>query len=102
MEAVWKIEVEDFPAFIVINHEGRDFYADLDAQRPLVQVGTPGQTLETTSAARPVHEFCRSVVFPEKNVLLYFPAKMVACVSRQQRCQFINRGCNRKSDRKLT
>ena len=39
MEAVWKIEVEDFPAFIVINHEGRDFYADLDAQRPLLQPG---------------------------------------------------------------
>ena len=41
MEAVWKIEVEDFPAFIVINHEGKDFYADLAAQRPpaLLQVG---------------------------------------------------------------
>lgn len=41
MEAVWKIEVEDFPAFIVINHEGQDFYADLAAQRPpaLVQLG---------------------------------------------------------------
>ncbi len=39
MEAVWKIEVEDFPAFIVINHEGRDFYADLDERRPLVQPG---------------------------------------------------------------
>ena len=40
MEAVWKIEVEDFPAFIVINHQGRDFYTDLAAQRPptLVQV----------------------------------------------------------------
>jgi len=34
MEAVWKIEVEDFPAFIVINHEGKDFYADLAAQCP--------------------------------------------------------------------
>ena len=33
MEAVWKIEVEDFPAFIVINHEGKDFYADLDVQK---------------------------------------------------------------------
>ena len=41
MEAVWKIEVEDFPAFIVINHEGRDFYADLDAQRPLIQPDKP-------------------------------------------------------------
>ncbi len=34
MEAVRKIEVENFPAFIVINHEGRDFYADIAAQRP--------------------------------------------------------------------
>ena len=44
MEAVWKIEVEDFPAFIVINHEGRDFYNDLDAQRPLVQPDKPAKT----------------------------------------------------------
>ena len=45
MEAVWKIEVEDFPAFIVINHEGQDFYADLAAQRPpgLVQVTSQGK-----------------------------------------------------------
>ncbi len=28
MEAVWKIEVEDFPAFIVIDHEGNDFFTD--------------------------------------------------------------------------
>ena len=43
MEAVWKIEVEDFPAFIVINHKGQDFYADLNMQRPptLVQLGEP-------------------------------------------------------------
>ena len=34
MEAVWHIEVEDFPAFIVINHEGKDFYAELAAQHP--------------------------------------------------------------------
>ncbi len=39
MEAVWRIEVEDFPAFIVVNHEGKDFYADLAAKRPpLVQI----------------------------------------------------------------
>jgi tartrate dehydratase beta subunit/fumarate hydratase class I family protein len=40
MEAVWKIEVEDFPAFIVINHEGKDFYADMDTQKAanLIQV----------------------------------------------------------------
>jgi fumarate hydratase class I len=34
MEAIWRIEVEDFPAFIVINHQGKDFYAELAAKRP--------------------------------------------------------------------
>jgi len=34
MEAVWKIEVQDFPAFIVVNHEGKDFYADLATKYP--------------------------------------------------------------------
>ena len=28
MEAIWKIEVEDFPAFIVVDDKGNDFYAD--------------------------------------------------------------------------
>ncbi|MFT5442436.1 MAG: fumarate hydratase class I [Myxococcota bacterium] len=27
MEAIWKIEVEDFPAFIIIDDKGNDFYA---------------------------------------------------------------------------
>ncbi|MEI6514279.1 MAG: fumarate hydratase C-terminal domain-containing protein, partial [bacterium] len=27
MEAVWKIEIEDFPAFIIIDDKGNDFYA---------------------------------------------------------------------------
>jgi fumarate hydratase class I len=34
MEAVWRIEVEDFPAFIIIDGLGNDFYADLSADRP--------------------------------------------------------------------
>ncbi|MEZ5243744.1 MAG: fumarate hydratase [Acidimicrobiales bacterium] len=29
MEAVWKIEVEDFPAFIVVDDKGNDFYAEV-------------------------------------------------------------------------
>jgi len=29
MEAIWRIEVEDFPAFIVIDDKGNDFYGDL-------------------------------------------------------------------------
>jgi fumarate hydratase, class I len=29
MEAVWKIEVQDFPAFIVVDDKGGDFFADV-------------------------------------------------------------------------
>jgi fumarate hydratase class I len=29
MEAVWKIEVEDFPPFIVVDDKGNDFFTDL-------------------------------------------------------------------------
>ena len=45
MEAVWKIEVQDFPAFIVTNHEGQDFYSDLATKRAptLVQIGEKGK-----------------------------------------------------------
>ena len=43
MEAIRKIDVENFPAFIVINHEGQDFYADIAAQRPPMLVQPDGQ-----------------------------------------------------------
>jgi fumarate hydratase class I len=29
MEAIWKIEVEDFPAFIIVDDKGNDFFGDL-------------------------------------------------------------------------
>ncbi len=29
MEAVWRIEVKDFPAFIIVDDKGNDFFADL-------------------------------------------------------------------------
>jgi fumarate hydratase class I len=29
MEAVWRIEVEDFPAFVIMDDKGNDFFADL-------------------------------------------------------------------------
>jgi fumarate hydratase class I len=38
MEAIWKIEVEDFPAFIVVDDKGNDFYAE--ASKPVaISVG---------------------------------------------------------------
>ena len=33
MEAVWKIEIEDFPAFIVVDNKGNDFFAE--TQKPI-------------------------------------------------------------------
>ena len=29
MEAIWKIEVEDFPAFILVDDKGNDFFKQL-------------------------------------------------------------------------
>jgi len=42
MEAVWKIEVEDFPAFVVVDDKGNDFFAE--TLRPIatrIPVGPP-------------------------------------------------------------
>ncbi|MBY0549312.1 MAG: fumarate hydratase [Candidatus Obscuribacterales bacterium] len=33
MEAVWRIEVENFPAFVVVNDKGEDFYANVMESR---------------------------------------------------------------------
>jgi fumarate hydratase class I len=35
MEAVWRIEVEDFPAFIVVDDKGNDFFAPSDTSVPI-------------------------------------------------------------------
>ena len=32
MEAIWKIEVEDFPAFILVDDKGNDFFTDIAAK----------------------------------------------------------------------
>ncbi|MHB1597163.1 MAG: fumarate hydratase [Streptosporangiaceae bacterium] len=37
MEAVWRIEVRDFPAFIVVDDKGNDFFADVTG--PLLSIG---------------------------------------------------------------
>jgi fumarate hydratase class I len=37
MEAVWKIEVEDFPAFIVVDDKGNDFFAE--TTKPILTIG---------------------------------------------------------------
>ena len=45
MEAVWKIEVEDFPAFIVVDDKGNDFFTD-----PSGAVNVPISGLRVRSA----------------------------------------------------
>ena len=41
MEAIWRIEVEDFPAFIVTDDKGNDFYTGLLEKKPspVLQIG---------------------------------------------------------------
>jgi fumarate hydratase class I len=39
MEAVWKIQVEDFPAFIVVDDKGNDFFADPAGQTTIPLTG---------------------------------------------------------------
>ena len=39
MEAVWKIEVRDFPAFVVVDDKGNDFFSE-GSTGPLLSVGT--------------------------------------------------------------
>ena len=38
MEAVWKIEVRDFPAFVIVDDKGNDFYAEVSG--PLLSIGS--------------------------------------------------------------
>jgi len=39
MEAVWKIEVENFPAFIVVDDKGNDFFAEVTKPALTLQIG---------------------------------------------------------------
>jgi fumarate hydratase class I len=40
MEAVWRIEVRDFPAFIVVDDKGNDFFAGVTSQQaPVLTIG---------------------------------------------------------------
>jgi fumarate hydratase class I len=44
MEAVWRIEVEDFPAFVVVDDKGNDFFAETMKPTLLtIPVGQPKQ-----------------------------------------------------------
>ena len=38
MEAVWKIEVEDFPAFIIVDDKGNDFFKEMKASKERPEV----------------------------------------------------------------
>ena len=33
MEAIWKIEVEDFPAFILVDDKGNDFFQQIQTSQ---------------------------------------------------------------------
>jgi fumarate hydratase class I len=39
MEAVWRIEVRDFPAFIITDDKGNDFFTN-EPDKPLLTIGS--------------------------------------------------------------
>ncbi len=41
MEAVWRIEVEDFPAFVIVDDKGNDFFAETMRPITTIPVGPP-------------------------------------------------------------
>ncbi|CAM5424753.1 fumarate hydratase class I [Streptomyces canarius] len=45
MEAVWRIEVEDFPAFIVVDDKGNDFFTDPAPQPTFTSIPVRGPGL---------------------------------------------------------
>ena len=58
MEAVWKIEVEDFPAFIVVDDKGNDFFTDPSGAVTVpAHRGDPG-ALGASSRAAPSTASC--------------------------------------------
>ncbi len=52
MEAVWKIEVEDFPAFIVVDDKGNDFFTDPSGAVTVPLSALQGAGLRVRSAER--------------------------------------------------
>ncbi|MEO7754816.1 MAG: fumarate hydratase [Terracoccus sp.] len=44
MEAVWKIDVEDFPAFIIVDDKGNDFFAEVTRPMAMTIEKRPGLT----------------------------------------------------------
>ena len=40
MEAIWKVQVKDFPAFIVTDDKGNDFYSQLMDTKPATLIGS--------------------------------------------------------------
>jgi fumarate hydratase class I len=39
MEAIWRIEVKDFPAFVIVDDKGNDFFAKFRKPKTLVELG---------------------------------------------------------------
>ncbi len=51
MEAVWRIEVEDFPAFVVVDDEGNDFFDAVSRPVDIRRPDSPGAADARSRAA---------------------------------------------------
>ncbi|MGC3978645.1 MAG: fumarate hydratase C-terminal domain-containing protein [Paludibacteraceae bacterium] len=58
MEAIWKIEVEDFPAFILVDDKGNDFFQQIKKRRGLLRKKLfSNQKISKNSSKRKLEEF---------------------------------------------
>ena len=53
MEAVWKIDVEDFPAFIVVDDKGNDFFTDPSGTVTVPVTGIRVRSARSSATAAP-------------------------------------------------
>ena len=93
MEAIWRIEVEDFPAFIVIDDKGNDFYASLLEKRPTptLQISPRNSDVAAQKARR------RPRVFHGIDTSLPVPESVMKAVERSgpPKARFVVRGSGR-------
>ena len=52
MEAIWRIEVENFPAFIVVDDKGNDFFKELTWADGARRVAVATRMLRRTASAQ--------------------------------------------------
>ena len=71
MEAVWRIEVADFPAFIVVDDKGNDFFADPAPEQPFRHLDPGTHRVLTPGNPRPLRPAIDGPLWPPSSGLMH-------------------------------